>query len=249
MKSMIGRTQMGRSDRGLWQIYPAMAHETLGGLATIIFGDFLQLPPVGDSALFSTKESPGPHGQLATEGREAYESFNKSIILTEFFHQQGDSPAQIAFRDALMHLRNYNTTAEDYAMYSTQFWHNLSLAEQDEFEGVLHLLPTGEAADIVNKKKLAVLNMPVVCCKAQHHRVNIAKSRKASAEDAEGLEPEIYLAEEAHIMITHNLWPSKGLVNRTQGVVKKIWYLQGTNPKKDLPAVMFVQCPEYTGMY
>jgi hypothetical protein len=50
-----------------------MAHKTLGGMAAIMFGDFLQLPPVGDSALFSTKESPGPHGQLATEGHKAYE--------------------------------------------------------------------------------------------------------------------------------------------------------------------------------
>jgi hypothetical protein len=69
------------------------------------------------------------------------------------------------------------------------------------------------------------------------------------AEDAEGLEPEIFLAEGAHVMITHNLWTSNGLVNGTQGVVKKLWYLQGSNPKKDLPAVVFVQCPEYTGMY
>jgi hypothetical protein len=55
-KSMIGRTQMGKLNRRLWQIYPAMAHKTLRGMAAIMFGDFLQLPPVGDSALFSTKK-------------------------------------------------------------------------------------------------------------------------------------------------------------------------------------------------
>ena len=70
---------------------------------------------------------------------------------------------------------------------STRFWYNLSAAEQNEFREVLHFLPTKEAVDMVNKTQLAGLNMPVVCCKAQHHRVNAAKSRKASAEDAEGL--------------------------------------------------------------
>jgi hypothetical protein len=156
-KSMIGRTQMGKLNRRLWQIYPAMAHKTLRGMAAIMFGDFLQLPPVGDSALFSTKESPGLHGRLATEGRKAYESFNKSITLIEVLRQQGDSPAQIAFRDALMCLRTYDTTAEDHAIYSTRFWNNLSPAEQDEFREVLHLLPTREVVDMANKTQLACL--------------------------------------------------------------------------------------------
>lgn len=40
-----------------------------------------------------------------------------------------------------------------------------------------------------------------------------------------------------------------GLVNGTRGVVKKIWYKQGTSPSKDLPAVVFVDVNEngYTG--
>ena len=41
-----------------------------------------------------------------------------------------------------------------------------------------------------------------------------------------------------------------GLVNRSQGIVKKIWYQPWDDPKTHkLPAVVFVECPGYSGMY
>lgn len=38
-----------------------------------------------------------------------------------------------------------------------------------------------------------------------------------------------------------------GLVNGSQGVVKKIWFTRRSNPKKELPSVVFVNFPGYTG--
>jgi hypothetical protein len=38
-----------------------------------------------------------------------------------------------------------------------------------------------------------------------------------------------------------------GLVNGARGTVKKIWFYPGKNPKQDLPAVVFVEVPGYTG--
>ena len=49
----------------------------------------------------------------------------------------------------------------------------------------------------------------MVQCQAKY---NSPAAKKASDEDANGLESMILLAEGAHIMIIHNLWTTKGTV-------------------------------------
>jgi hypothetical protein len=81
----------------------ALASEMLGGMSTLIFGDFAQLPPVGDTLLYSDKSS-SAHTSLSQEGCMVFEHFNQSVTLDTVFHQAGEDNVQIAFRDALMHL-------------------------------------------------------------------------------------------------------------------------------------------------
>jgi len=58
-----------------------------------------------------------------------------------------------------------------------------------------------------NIRRLAGTGRPVIQCHAKH---NCPAAKKVSEEDADGLEPKILLAEGAHVMITRNLWTSKG---------------------------------------
>ncbi|KIJ37782.1 hypothetical protein M422DRAFT_259623 [Sphaerobolus stellatus SS14] len=88
-----------------------------------------------------------------------------------------------------------------------------------------------------NLHALAMLGNPVVCIRAKH---NYTKAKKAPEEDADGLEKQVLLAEGACVMITRNLWTSKGLVNGAHGIVMKIWYKPGADPKVNLLAVVFV---------
>jgi ATP-dependent DNA helicase PIF1 len=61
------------------------------------------------------------------------------------------------------------------------------------------------------------------------------------------LEKELLLPEGAKVVLTHNLWMSKGLMNGAQGVVKKIWFDQGSNAHSHLPAVVFIKFDGYFG--
>jgi hypothetical protein len=79
-KSMVGRSQVGRMGR-LCQAHPQNSDEILGGMPTIFFGDFAQLPPVGDSPMYSDKPS-GYHTALHAEGHHVFESFKQSVTLS-----------------------------------------------------------------------------------------------------------------------------------------------------------------------
>jgi ATP-dependent exoDNAse (exonuclease V) alpha subunit len=79
-------------------------------------------------------------------------------------------------------------------------------------------------------------------------RHNKPEAKKASDEDAEGLESEVLIAEGAKVMLTRNLWTSKGLVNGSQGIVKKVWFRPRSNPQTHLPDVVFVKFEGYTGV-
>ena len=174
-----------------------------------------------------------------------FESFNQSVTLQTVFCQTGQDAEQVKFREALLRLRTYSTTPEDYALFSTQFWDFLTPALQAEFDDVLHLLPTRASVLEFNCRKLVASAKPILRCHAKH---NHKEASKVKSDDAEGLEKELLLAEGTFkVMLNHNLWTSKGLVNGAQGVVKKIWFDQGSNAHSHLPAVVFVKFDGYSG--
>lgn len=88
-KSMVGHRQMGRLDRRLRQAFPHAKDEILGRVPTVIFGDFAQLPPVGDSAVFSTKAITQT-SDLSSEGRRVYESFTSKDMNNSTYNTWGD---------------------------------------------------------------------------------------------------------------------------------------------------------------
>jgi hypothetical protein len=76
------------------------------------------------------------------EGRYVFEYFKQSITLNTIYHQIGQSPEQVAFREALLRLRTYSTTSEDFELFSGRFWDYLTPDQRTEFDDVFHLLTT-----------------------------------------------------------------------------------------------------------
>ena len=82
------------------------------------------------------------------------------MTLQTVFCQTGQDEEQVKFREALLRLHTYSTTYEDYILFSTHFWNNLTPTLRAKFDYVLHLLPTRASVLEFNCWKLvAVVNL------------------------------------------------------------------------------------------
>ena len=123
------------------QLQQILTDEVMGETGVLLFGDFAQLPPVGDSPLYSSKI---PLKPLSIAGRDVYFSFNQSITLQQVFCQQGDDPVSQHFSDLLLHQWTYLITQEDYNLLSTRFSRNLS----DEEKHTVRVKPANSLASL-----------------------------------------------------------------------------------------------------
>ena len=91
--------------------------------------------------------------------------------------------------------------------------------------------------------KLRELGTSVLKVEASH---SSASARKASAELAEGLHRDVFLARGARVMLTRNLWSEAGLVNGIRGDVVDIVWAHGEKAPA-LPDFVVLRLEGYTG--
>ena len=78
------------------------------------------------------------------------------------------------------------------------------------------------------------------------HVPDVASARNADTEQAGGLRKEVFLARDARVMLTTNLWVAAGLVNGCVGTVRDIVYSADKRPPA-LPEFVVCHFPEYRG--
>ena len=233
--SMLGQRMMAWVDKRLRQ---ATGHldKPLGGISVILIGDFGQLPPVGDKPLYFQN----PQHPIAQHGHSIYKLFDTVVILQQMLRQSSSDTSTESFRQLLLRLRNGLTTEDDWNQLLLQSPQHVEIAG---FKDAVHLFYDNASVAEMNHAKLHSLNAPVA-------RINAIHSCSAAAgvkpDDAGGLEPVIFLATGAKVMLTRNLWPEVGLCNGTTGTVVSLLF-RSQQPPPSLPIAAIVQFDAYTG--
>ena len=233
--SMMGQRMMTTMDKRLRQA-TAQLDVPMGGMSVILIGDFAQLPPVCDRPLYATN----PTTASQTHGYTMYQLFNKVAILDQVLRQSGNDTSTITFRELLLRLRSGQTTTDDWQTLLTRSAH--TVADQTEFSNSLRLFYDKKSVTEYNHSKLTELGSPIAQLKALHS----GQGASASPNDAGGLQPILFLARGARVMLTMNIWQQVGLCNGSAGTVQDILYRANTKPP-DLPIAVLVTFDSYTG--
>ncbi len=234
--SMIGHRMLAWVDKRLRQ-GTGQLDQPLGGLSIILFGDFAQLPPVGDRPLYSQPTT----SDLAIHGHSIYQMFTTVVILSQVLRQAGTDPAVQAFRDYLLRLRDGKVSYNDWQMLLQRTPQNADNAH--EFGEAVRLFYTKDNVAKYNLEKLYSLSTPVARINAIHSSPVAAST---NPDDANGLHPVIFLAAQARVMLTANLWQEVGLCNGAPGTVQQFLFHEGQAPP-NLPIAVLVEFDNYTG--
>ena len=220
--SMVGAKMLYNTDNRLRQIFDI--DKPFGGVSVIAFGDFNQLNPVKDSAIYSNHIRSNPLSLLTTNPLwELFYSFH----LTEIMRQRDDKE----FAEILMHLGN--GILNEYELCILESRKNVALPQNQ----IIHLCKKNE--DVDNYNNSILLNIPpsdIVIVTAvdsvlDHTLSNDQKEKLLSnlktlaIIKTHGLPYTLKLCLNIRYMITNNLNTEDGLVNGVIGSLMQIDYL------------------------
>ena len=167
----------------------------------LMFGDFGQLPPVGDIPLFDLHKRDGASDQVleANNGHDAYLSLTENITLNRIMRQRGEDVDTRRLREVLEHIQIEDVSDEDVGLLNSRVLDELSPEERATFDDALYLCPTNALVDDLNHARLGASNKPVLIVPALHTGMGASKE---SDDNAEGLQPRLLLMEGAKVMLT-----------------------------------------------
>ena len=221
---MMGQKMLAWVDKRLRQA-TAKLDCPFGGFSVLLFGDFGQLPSLGDHPMYASPSSNEP----SIHGYHIYQLFNITVILDQVLHQGGTDQAANCFRKLLANLHDGNPTEEDWQLLLTRDPSKIS--NYSDFNDAIRLFYDKQTVAEYNIQKLQSLGVPIAKINAMHSNSAAASTK---ADDAGGLYPTIILAVGASVMLTSNLWPEVGLCNGAVGRVHQIVYNKEHHPP-DLP--------------
>ena len=140
-----------------------------------------------------------------------------------------------------MRLRTGDYTESDWELLLTRQPNKAQ--NVSEFDDATRLYFSNEEVANYNFEKLSALHQPIARVNARHSS-DLAK--KASSDEMSGLEPCIFLAKGARVMLAVNLWTDVGLCNGATGTLIDFIYANNTEPPH-LPEAVIVKFDKYRG--
>ena len=278
--SMVGRQMMGRVDSRLSKAKPHREDSTLGGTGLVCVGDPGQCQAMFDQQLYDTNPHSKSkdftsNAKLSNRGLQIYEECDKYIILNNVHRinviknpkSQEDIDYNVRAQEflRLLHrLRDLEISIEDYYKLCKRKKSNLSFAERKKFEDAPVLMDfrretaTNPENNCTYHNRMQVRSLskmnkrPVISIEAQHEGICQEKGLKLDEETFNQLQPCIEVADEARVLLIHNLHVAYGLMNGTQGTVKRVVFKPGGHPNHEnidlrFPHCLIIDFPEYEG--
>ena len=137
---MIRQVYLAQINYRLYLIYSAYNNNYFRGLNILLVGDFYQLHPIGQAALYSNL--PTRLLELASYRKGAYKVINRTAVLNQVIRQGGNNAKSSVFRTALMEL--YNTSISDLTqkLLLTRYKQGLSTNKVAGFNNAIQLYST-----------------------------------------------------------------------------------------------------------
>ena len=245
-KSMVGQYMMYVLDQRLRQA-TGKRNLPFGGISIILMGDFSQVIPVKDTALYIVHEegSKDIRNPQKNHGHHLFETyFMKNTIILDQIMRQGKG--QEKFKELLEKIRNGNLTKDDweYLREKCELGRNFSPEERKEIKSkAIKVCALVKDLKQHNIERIKALGKPIAAIKAYHFN---GPGASVPLREAGNLPQDMLLAVGCRIVLTRNLWPEAGLTNGAIGEVKYIIYRKNDAPP-NLPAYVICKFDQYIG--
>ena len=220
--------------------------EPFGGINIIFAGDFCQLPPVGQTRLFSRMhnsqyKAASKRGQNDTLGKLLWLSITQVVGLHEVMRQAG--PDNAYFVSLLMRLRNGKCNLEDYETLNGRLVDNVKPNWKD-WQNVPIIVSDNATKDAINNRAT------ITFAQNTHAKLDwyyASDQRGGKIIHQETLENylqtldsgqtnqrlgKIPLAIGMPVMVTQNFDVSAGIVNGTTGILQSIRYYKDNKERR-----------------
>ena len=218
--SMLRQKELFAVDKRLRQI-KCQPDLLFGGVTVVLCGDPGQLPPVKAELLWDGQKVSGKK----LLGYCLYMQFESVVRLDENKRVDMNDPRAVYFIEFLLRLWDGECTEGDWVTVRDQCSYYKMGVDKWKRRGfdnphLTHLYTTNADVDVRNLSCLQQLGKPIALIEAAH----TGRGKSFTDDYAQGLHCQLYVCEDARVMLIANICTSVGLCNGATGVVIETVY-------------------------